>query len=65
MQAVVAEEPKPTLDIAEDPEADADYSASHDEWSIGISRAGGRLCRWFVKQGAPYDFCPAKPANED
>lgn len=65
MQAAVAPEPKPPLDIATNPDADAAYGAQHDLWAASVSKAAGRLCRWFVRQGAKWDFCPAAPAGDN
>ncbi len=61
MQDVVTPEPIAPVEIATDPEVSAAYDAVHDIWALSISRAGGRMCRWFVTQGADWDFCPPAP----
>lgn len=64
MQALVVERPKAGPDIVADEEAYAAHNVAVEVWGIGRWLAGARLCRWLVRQGADYDFCPPALAGE-
>lgn len=55
---LVKEKPKADPSIVDDEEAHARHNADVEAWGIERWLAGGRLCRWYNKMGAKYDFCP-------
>ncbi|MXO64844.1 hypothetical protein [Altericroceibacterium endophyticum] len=59
----MAQGPVPTAEIVTDPEVHAAYDAAVDGWALSISLAAGRICRWSVRMGAEWDFCPPPPAG--
>ena len=65
VQALVVDKPRATPEIVTDPEARAAHNAAVESWGIGGWLAGGRLCRWFNRMGADYDFCPPAPQGEN
>jgi len=59
LEAVTAEKPIAPPEIATSAQAAAEYDISVEVWGEGVSRAGGRICRWAVNNGAKLPFdCP-------
>ena len=59
-----ATEAKPVapVEIVTDAQAAARYDVEVESWGERVSRAGGRICRWAVANGAALPFaCPASP----
>lgn len=61
--ASVAPKPKPGADILT-PGGNANYNAAVEGWGDGVSRAAGRMCRFFATRGMKVD-CPPRPAGEE
>jgi len=55
----VEPKPVPSDAIADDPVASAHYNASVESWGDRLYSAGGRLCRFFKRQGMKDLDCPA------
>lgn len=59
-----ATEPKPVapVEIVTSAQAAAEYDVAVESWGERVSRAGGRICRWAIANGAALPFtCPASP----
>lgn len=64
LQAATEPKPVPTGNIVTDPVARERYNVAVETWGEGLWRAGGRLCRWAVENGAELPFiCPGVDAE--
>jgi hypothetical protein len=60
LQAVSEPKPRPPVEIVTSAMAAAEYDIDLELWGERVSAAGGRLCRWSVRNGAKLPFdCPA------
>lgn len=60
LAAVTEAKPVPTIDILTSEQASEHYNANVESWGDRISAAGGRLCRYFKRQGMTMECPPAR-----
>ena len=57
VEAAAERKPAPTADIVISSRASDRYNVEVEAWGERVSAAGGRLCRYFKRNGMPVD-CP-------
>lgn len=55
VEAATEAKPVPTLAIATDAKAAAQYSADVESWGERVQAAGVRVCQWLNRMGGKYD----------
>ena len=59
LQAVTERKPVAPVEIVTSAQAAAEYDIAVESWGERVSRAGARICRWTVANGAQLPFsCP-------
>jgi hypothetical protein len=65
LEAAAEAKPVAPAAIVTSAQAAAAYDIAVESWGERVSRAGGRICRWAVDNGAELPFaCPARPSDE-
>ena len=59
LKSVTSPKPVAGPEIVTSAQAAAEYDIAVETWGETVSKAGGRICRWAVNNGAKLDFvCP-------
>lgn len=59
LQSVTSPKPVAPPEIVTSAQAAAEYDIAVETWGDTVSKAGARICRWAVNNGAKLDFvCP-------
>ena len=62
IEAAIAPKPIAPPEIVTSAKAAAEHDVAVESWGDGLWRAGGRICRWAVDNGAKLPFdCPPRP----
>jgi hypothetical protein len=65
LEAAAEAKPVAPAEIVTSAQAAALHDVAVESWGERVSRAGGRICRWAVDNGATLPFaCPARPIEE-